>query len=143
LRIGRPVVFGSPWRAGDHFFTPTQLRERFMKPETPPAAAKAKRPKAVKPATASPAGGHEEAVRRMAYLLYVERGRVDGYEVEDWLRAEALVSQQATASGPAAAPKAPKAAAKRAPAATREPAAAAAKPRAVAAKRAPAKPRGE
>lgn len=124
-----------------------------MKPETPVAAAAAKKPRVTKPAPASPADGHDEAVRHMAYLLYVERGRVDGYEVEDWLRAEALVSQQAAASRPAAseAPKAATVAAKRAPAAAAAktpaaPAAAkapAAKRPAVAAKRAPAKPRSE
>lgn len=114
-----------------------------MKQETPAVVAKAKKPKAGKPAAAIPAEGHEEAVRRMAYLLYEQRGCIDGYEVEDWLRAEALVTQQAAASAPAAPAKAAKAAAKRAPAAAKQPAAAASKPRAAAAKRAPAKPRSE
>ena len=113
-----------------------------MKPETQPnaAAPAAKKPKAEKRPPASPAEGHEEAVRHMAYLLYVERGHVEGYEIEDWLRAEALVSQQAAARAPAApeAPEAPKAAAKRAPVP-----AAAKKPAAPVAKRAPAKPRSE
>ena len=106
-----------------------------MKQETPPAAAKAKKPKAGKPAAAIPAEGHEEAVRRMAYLLYEQRGCIDGYEVEDWLRAEALVTEQAAASAPPAR-KTPKAAAKQAatPAVAKRPAAA---------KRAPAKPRSE
>lgn len=113
-----------------------------MKQETPPAAAKAKQPKAAKPAAAKPAEGHEEAVRRMAYLLYEQRGCVDGYEVDDWLRAEALVTEQAAASAPVAR-KASKAAPEPAPAAAKKPAAAAAKPRAAPAKRAPAKPRGE
>ena len=31
----------------------------------------------------------EEAVRRLAYAYYEERGRVDGYHLDDWLRAEA------------------------------------------------------
>lgn len=31
----------------------------------------------------------EEHVRRRAYELYEERGKVDGFEVEDWLQAEA------------------------------------------------------
>jgi hypothetical protein len=30
----------------------------------------------------------EAAVRRRAYELYEERGRLDGFEVEDWLKAE-------------------------------------------------------
>ena len=106
-----------------------------MKQETPPTVASAKKPKAVKPAAADLAEGQEEAVRRMAYLLYEERGCVDGYEVEDWLRAEALVSRQAVAGTPSA-KKTPKTAAKQAPA----PAVA---KRPAAAKRAPAKPRSQ
>jgi hypothetical protein len=31
----------------------------------------------------------QEQVRRRAYELYEERGKVDGFEVEDWLQAEA------------------------------------------------------
>lgn len=30
-----------------------------------------------------------DQVRRCAYQIYEERGKIDGYEVEDWLRAEA------------------------------------------------------
>ena len=30
-----------------------------------------------------------------AYDLYVQRGREDGHDVEDWLRAEAIVTRQA------------------------------------------------
>jgi hypothetical protein len=29
-----------------------------------------------------------ELVRRRAYEFYIERGREDGHDVEDWLRAE-------------------------------------------------------
>jgi len=106
-----------------------------MKQETPPAVAKAKTPKAGKPAAASPAAGHEEAVRRMAFLLYEQRGCIDGYELEDWLRAEAMVNEQAAASAPPAR-KTAEAAAKKAPAPV-------AAKRPAAAKRAPAKPRSE
>lgn len=115
--------------------TTTHLWERFMKQETPPAVAKATKPKAGKPAAANPAEGHEEAVRRMAFLLYEQRGCIDGYEVEDWLRAEVLVTGQAAAGAPPA-KKTPKAAAKKAPAPV-----VAKRPAAV--KRAPAKPRSE
>ena len=31
----------------------------------------------------------QEQVRRRAYELYEERGKVDGFEIEDWLQAEA------------------------------------------------------
>jgi Protein of unknown function (DUF2934) len=30
----------------------------------------------------------QEQVRQRAYQIYEERGRLDGFEVEDWLRAE-------------------------------------------------------
>ena len=33
-----------------------------------------------------------EQVRRRAYKLYEERGREDGHEIEDWLRAEAEIN---------------------------------------------------
>ena len=33
-------------------------------------------------------------VARVAYELYEERGREDGHDLEDWLRAEAIVRQQ-------------------------------------------------
>jgi hypothetical protein len=33
----------------------------------------------------------QEEVRRRAYQLYEQRGMVDGFELEDWLQAEAEV----------------------------------------------------
>jgi uncharacterized protein HemX len=36
-------------------------------------------------------GDVEERVRERAYAFYEQRGRVDGYDLEDWLRAEADV----------------------------------------------------
>jgi hypothetical protein len=33
----------------------------------------------------------EEEIRRRAYEIYEERGRQDGRDVEDWLRAEAEI----------------------------------------------------
>lgn len=33
----------------------------------------------------------EEQIRARAYQLYEERGRLDGYDAEDWLRAESEV----------------------------------------------------
>ena len=33
----------------------------------------------------------EEQIRRRAYELYEQRGRVDGYGLDDWLQAEAEV----------------------------------------------------
>ena len=40
---------------------------------------------------------NHEDVARAAYALYVQRGGVDGCDVEDWLRAEALVRDRTTA----------------------------------------------
>jgi hypothetical protein len=34
----------------------------------------------------------EEEIRRRAYEIYGERGREDGRDVEDWLRAEAEIT---------------------------------------------------
>jgi hypothetical protein len=38
-----------------------------------------------------PAPRDDEAVRRLAYSYYEERGRADGYDLEDWLKAEAAL----------------------------------------------------
>ena len=35
--------------------------------------------------------GREQRIRELAYRHYVERGCVDGHDLEDWLRAEAQV----------------------------------------------------
>jgi len=40
-----------------------------------------------------PAGVIEQ-IRCRAYQLYEDRGRVDGYALEDWLRAEAEIMTQ-------------------------------------------------
>lgn len=36
----------------------------------------------------------EEAIRQMAYAFYEARGRVDGYDLEDWLMAEVHLAQE-------------------------------------------------
>ncbi len=36
----------------------------------------------------------EDAIRIRAYELYEERGREDGHELDDWLRAEQEVTQR-------------------------------------------------
>jgi hypothetical protein len=38
----------------------------------------------------------EQQIRQRAYQLYEARGREDGHELEDWLRAEEQVTQQKT-----------------------------------------------
>ena len=37
----------------------------------------------------------EEKIRLRAYALYEERGREDGHDVDDWLRAEAELAAKA------------------------------------------------
>jgi hypothetical protein len=36
----------------------------------------------------------EEQIQRRAYRLYEARGREDGHELDDWLRAENEITQQ-------------------------------------------------
>lgn len=38
----------------------------------------------------------EDALRRLAYSYYEERGRVDGHDLDDWLRAEAELGPDET-----------------------------------------------
>jgi len=33
----------------------------------------------------------EEEIRRLAFEIYVERGREDGHDLDDWLQAEAEI----------------------------------------------------
>jgi hypothetical protein len=42
----------------------------------------------------NPVPNVEDEIRRRAYELYEQRGREDGHEVEDWLRAEEEVTQK-------------------------------------------------
>jgi hypothetical protein len=37
----------------------------------------------------------EVQIRRLAYQLYEERGREDGHDVDDWLRAETELTEAA------------------------------------------------
>jgi DUF2934 family protein len=49
------------------------------------AKSKAMQPRSPKPAQSS---NTEEHIRRRAYELYEQRGRVDGFPLDDWLQAE-------------------------------------------------------
>jgi len=49
------------------------------------AKSKSREPRSTKPALW---GDIEERVRQRAYQLYEQRGRVDGFALDDWLRAE-------------------------------------------------------
>jgi hypothetical protein len=40
----------------------------------------------------------EEQIRQRAYGLYEQRGREDGYELDDWLKAESEVKAKAKAT---------------------------------------------
>lgn len=47
----------------------------------------------IEPAAASPSTGElRQEIARLAYELYLRRGRVNGRDLEDWLRAEAIVA---------------------------------------------------
>ncbi len=46
-------------------------------------------------AISEPRPSLEEAIRRRAYELYEQRGRKDGHDMDDWLRAEAEVTHSA------------------------------------------------
>jgi hypothetical protein len=45
----------------------------------------------------SPKRIDQHEVARVAYELYVQRGRTDGRDLDDWLKAEALLRQRASA----------------------------------------------
>ena len=48
--------------------------------------------KPVRPATETPVSTElEEQIRCRAYEMYAQRGNTEGYELEDWLQAEAEV----------------------------------------------------
>jgi hypothetical protein len=49
------------------------------------AKSKSQKPRSVK---ASPPSDIEERIRKYAYQLYEQRGRVEGLALDDWLRAE-------------------------------------------------------
>ncbi|MFZ3369527.1 MAG: DUF2934 domain-containing protein [Candidatus Sulfotelmatobacter sp.] len=53
-----------------------------MTPRTPSAASVLIEPKTL-----------EDQIRRRAFELYEERGREDGHELEDWLRAEEEIKE--------------------------------------------------
>jgi len=43
--------------------------------------------------TAKSGGGHQEQIRRRAYELYEQRGRGDGFALDDWLQAESELTE--------------------------------------------------
>jgi hypothetical protein len=56
---------------------------------------------AARGAQACPVADREEVIRLAAYAFYEARGRVDGHELEDWLKAEAQVAQAGHNAAPA------------------------------------------
>lgn len=40
----------------------------------------------------TPANGKWHLIALKAYELYEQRGRIDGYALEDWLKAEAIIN---------------------------------------------------
>ena len=55
------------------------------------AKSKAMQPRSPKPAQSSKT---EERIRRRAYELYEQRGKVDGFALDDWLQAELEILRQ-------------------------------------------------
>lgn len=41
---------------------------------------------------------HEEMVRELAYQLYEQRGCMEGYDLQDWFEAEAILRQRGLAA---------------------------------------------
>lgn len=50
------------------------------------------RPRAAESAALLSGPPREEAIRLLAYSLFEERGRVGGNELDDWLKAEAILN---------------------------------------------------
>jgi len=46
----------------------------------------------------SPVPNIQDEIRRRAYELYEQRGREDGHDLEDWLRAEKEIKQMRSRS---------------------------------------------
>ena len=51
-------------------------------------------PAKARSATKPSAGAELEEIARVAYELFERRGRLDGYDRQDWLEAERLVRQR-------------------------------------------------
>jgi hypothetical protein len=54
-------------------------------------AAEGRRNTVKTPPTSKDIVSHEDLIRLRAYQLYEERGREEGHELDDWLKAEAEV----------------------------------------------------
>lgn len=54
------------------------------------------KPSRKEPAVSMEMSDREEMVRARAYELYEQRGREDGHDMEDWLQAEAEITQPRT-----------------------------------------------
>jgi hypothetical protein len=64
------------------------MRTSVMKRTPMTTKSKSRKPRSPKPAQPNDI---EESIRRRAYELYEERGRVDGFALDDWLQAEAEI----------------------------------------------------
>jgi hypothetical protein len=51
-------------------------------------------PVQARPPQAPPDEATQQKIRELAYQVYENRGRVDGYDVRDWLEAEATLRAQ-------------------------------------------------
>ena len=72
--------------------TPKRARATSSTPRSKKsAAAPAQENAALQQSHRNGNGNVEEAIRVRAYQLFEQRGRIHGYDVEDWFRAEAEV----------------------------------------------------
>jgi hypothetical protein len=63
----------------------SKMRTSVMKRTPMTTKSKSRKPRSPKPAQPSDI---EESVRRRAYELYEQRGRIEGFALDDWLQAE-------------------------------------------------------
>jgi hypothetical protein len=63
-----------------------RLVKKKTRTSTPPDSANAE------PAISEPQRSHHERIAELAYTRYVQRGRQDGYDLDDWLEAERQIS---------------------------------------------------
>ena len=74
--------------------TPKRARTTSSTTRSQKAAANPAQENAALPQSQSN-GNVEEAIRVRAYQLFEQRGRIHGYDVEDWFRAKAEVGPRA------------------------------------------------
>lgn len=105
----RPSTSASPPASATK--RPSTRRATAAKGSKPERARKVDAPHASPPRGSGPAASsidtwsRDEMIRQAAWSFYEQRGCVDGYDLEDWLSAEALVTQRLALDGPDHSPR--------------------------------------